>query len=174
MKRLCTPSQTCSVILQVELGNLSTSLYKAGSHWINCWQKHWRITMKSTRSWTLCFLTTPCNMCKLKKPISLVVFFKGTFSVWQVRVHSGMKVNYFPAFYSHMVGLPSISSVSWRLPPLISVLIYPISCPCHISGDKQLPFLRRLSIVGLSLASRHILALKVLLPDLQWSRCSIL
>lgn len=76
-------------------------------------------------------------MCKLKKPISLVVFFKGTFSVWQVRVHSGMKgqqklsfsrdfrkiyeiptinstytVNYFPAFYSHMVGLPSVSSVS--------------------------------------------------------------
>lgn len=123
MKRLCTPSQTCSVILQVELGNLSTSLYKAGSHWINCWQKHWRITMKSTRSWTLCFLTTPCNMCKLKKPISLVVFFKGTFSVWQVRVHSGMKVNYFPAFYSHMVGLPSISSVSWRLPPLMYLFI---------------------------------------------------
>ena len=77
-------------------------------------------------------------MCKLKKPISLVVLFKGTFSIWQVRVRSEMKgrqklsrffrdfhktyeiptinstytVNYFPAFYSHMVGLPSISSVS--------------------------------------------------------------
>lgn len=64
MKRLCTPSLTCSVILRVELESRSTWQFKVGNRSTNYSSRHWRTTMKWTQSWILCCSMTLCSMCE--------------------------------------------------------------------------------------------------------------